>query len=276
MSVSAALTAKNDALATLVDRNTTTYPDTDTTTDQATTGEGTLAMNRRLARIAWEAAQTDVTNKGIAITSAENSVTLASLRTAVETTGTDWTNANEDLIGLINTWNGAKDELKQANDALTDATLACQVAAYDKYRQVLDEALGTREANLATIKTMLEAQAEEPAPGAAGSRCEKALSNGTYRPKRGVEAGTCGGKDSGLCCGAARVWMKTGTTADSGWRTIETCQSEDAENYSYQPPRKPMELTMPTPVSVPFACIEGAKALAAAASAAAAAVYMLA
>lgn len=123
---------------------------------------------------------------------------------------------------------------------------------------------------------MLEALDEEPAPGAEGSRCEKALSNGTYRPKRGVEAGTCGGKDSGLCCGAARVWMGSGTTADAAWRTIETCQKEDAETYNYQPPREPMALTMPKTESVPFACIEGAKALAAAASAAAAAVYMLA
>jgi len=37
-----------------------------------------------------------------------------------------------------------------------------------------------------------------------------------------------------------------------------------------------MEVDLPTPISVPFACIEGAKKLAAAASAVAAAVYMLA
>lgn len=270
------MTAKNDAAATLVDRNTTTYPDTDTTTAQSVTGEGDLAMARRLARIAWEAAKQAVTDKAGEVTAAEGTTTLASLRTAVIQTGTDWATENNALTNLITTWNGAKTDLADAEKELTRVTLACQTAAYDKYRTALDEALGTREANLLTIKTMLEAQAEEPAPGALGSRCEKALSNGTYRPKRGVEAGTCGGKDSGLCCGAARIWMKTGTTADSGWRTIETCQTETAETYMYQPPREPMELTMPDKVSVPFACIEGAKALAAAASAAAAAVYMLA
>jgi len=170
--------------------------------------------------------------------------------------------------------NTAKTELEDAEKALAQATLTCQVAAYDKYRSALEDALAEREGNLNTIKDMLEALPEAPAPGAEGSRCEKALSNGTYRPKRGEEQ--CGGKDSGLCCGGARIWMKTGTTAYSGWRTIETCQKEDAETYSYQPPRAPMALTMPTPVSAAFSCIEGAKALAAAASAAAAAVYMLA
>lgn len=168
----------------------------------------------------------------------------------------------------------AMGELAVAEQNLVDETLACQVAAYDKYRQVLDEALQTREDNLATIKNMLEGLDTEAAPGTAGSRCEKALSNGTYRPKRGEE--TCGGKDSGLCCGGARVWMKSGTTEGAGWRTIETCQLDTTETYAYQPPREPMSVTMPTPISTPFACIEGAKALAAAASAAAAAVYMLA
>lgn len=131
-----------------------------------------------------------------------------------------------------------------------------------------------RETALTDIKAMLEALPEEPAPGTEGSRCEKALSNGTYRPKRTEE--TCGGKDSGLCCGAARIWMASGTTDKAGWRTIETCQNAEATEYTYQPPRAPMATVMPATEPYPFACIEGAKALAAAASAAAAAVYMLA
>lgn len=110
-----------------------------------------------------------------------------------------------------------------------------------------------------------------PAPGTAGARCEKALSNGTWRPARGEQA--C---DEGLCCGAARVWMTSGATADAAWRTIETCQLETVTSYDYQGPRAPMATTMPTKVSVDFACIEGAHKLAAAASAVAAAVYMLA
>jgi len=121
----------------------------------------------------------------------------------------------------------------------------------------------------------LEAELELPAPGTAGARCEKALSNGTFRPKRGP-ANSCGGEESGLCCGAARVWMESGTTADAAWRTIETCQLETALTYAYQPPRAPMATTMPAKVTVDFTCIEGAKKLAAAASAVAAAVYMLA
>jgi len=130
-----------------------------------------------------------------------------------------------------------------------------------------------RAADLKTIKALVESQ-ETPAPGSAGARCEKALSNGTGRPKRGDM--TCGGEESGLCCGAARVWMDSGEEANAGWRTIETCQSIEAATYDYQPPRAPMATTMPATVSVPFTCIEGAKKLAAAASAVAAAVYMLA
>jgi hypothetical protein len=87
---------------------------------------------------------------------------------------------------------------------------------------------------------------------------------------------TCGGEESELCCGAARVWMNSGEEEDAGWRTIETCQMATASTYDYQPPRAPMATSMPAKESVAFTCIEGAKKLAAAASAAAAAVYMLA
>jgi len=129
-----------------------------------------------------------------------------------------------------------------------------------------------RAEDLKTIKALLETELVEPAPGTAGARCEKALSNGTYRPARGET--TCTGEE--LCCGAARVWMESGTTADAGWRTVETCQKNTDTTYSYQPPRAPMATAMPGRESVAFACIEGAKKLAAAASAVAAAVYMLA
>jgi len=110
-----------------------------------------------------------------------------------------------------------------------------------------------------------------PKPGTIGARCEKALSNGTFREARGDNGG-CG---EGNCCGAARVWMESGVTADAAWRTIETCQKSDTKTYNYQPPRAAMATTMPTTQSVKFACIEGAKTLVAAASTIAAAVYML-
>merc|ERR1711862_717223 len=125
------------------------------------------------------------------------------------------------------------------------------------------------ENELAEAETAME---NKPSKGMAGWRCEKALSNGTNRPKRGEQ--TCA---EGLCCGAARVWMAAGDgVADAAWRTIETCQTETDSSYMYQPPRAPMATALPDPVSVPFTCIEGAKKLAAAASAVAAAVYMLA
>lgn len=224
-----------------------TYPTvTPVDTTQATTGEGNLAKAKRDAQDAWTAAGELTTAKELEITTAEDSTTLASLRTAVETTGSAWVEATGDLDTLFTNMNTAKAELADAEKDLAATTLACQVAAYDVYRSALEDALATREGNLATIKAMLEALPETPAPGTEGSRCEKALSNGTYRPKRGEDQ--CGGKDSGLCCGGARIWMKTGTTADSGWRTIETCQKEDAETYAYQPPREPMALTMPNTV----------------------------
>lgn len=74
--------------------------------------------------------------------------------------------------------------------------------------------------DLKAIKALLEAEVT-PAPGTIGARCEKALSNGTWRPKRRDEV-DCGSEEN--CCGAARVWMKAGAgTADAAWRTIETC-----------------------------------------------------
>jgi len=166
---------------------------------------------------------------------------------------------------------GDEASLAEAEDALAKKIQECQLAAFDAYRTALEEAMLKRKGDLETIKERVTEALTRPARGKEGARCEKALSNGTYRPARGEQ--TC---EEGLCCGAARVWMSSGTTADAAWRTIESCQKEDATSYSYQPARAPMETTMPDKVSVPFTCIEGAKKLAAAASAVAAAVYMLA
>lgn len=128
-------------------------------------------------------------------------------------------------------------------------------------------AIATRAADISTIERLVdEAIAAEPARGAAGSRCEKALSNGTFRPKRNAET-IC---DTGLCCGAARI------PKGEAVMIIETCQTEGTTEYAYQPPRAAMETTAPATVNHPFLCIDGAQKLAAAASALAAAVYMLA
>lgn len=101
-----------------------------------------------------------------------------------------------------------------------------------------------RNADLIAIKDLIDKQTK-PARGAQGSRCEKALSNGTFRPARGAD--TCDGE---LCCGAARVPMDNGA-----WMTIETCGGAEQPTYDYQPPRDPLAIKMPDTKSVPFACI---------------------
>jgi hypothetical protein len=212
--------------------------------------------------------------------------TLETLRATVATKTDDWDlqqRALETLQGELAT---AKGELEDAEKALAGAVLACRVAAYDAYRTTLEGLMAQRLADLKEIKALMEKNLEDtPEPGTVGARCEKALSNGTFRPARGET--TCKGtEEAPLCCGASRVWMAAGVSsdqaggvvaqADAMWKTIETCQAADATEYAYQPPRAPMATEMPATVTVGFTCIEGAKKLAAAASAVAAAVYMLA
>lgn len=75
------------------------------------------------------------------------------------------------------------------------------------------------------------------------------------------------------CCGAAVLdETKTGGTI----MTIEVCQGKELKEYSYQPPRQPMAVTLPAKVSLPFACIGGAQQLAGAAAALIASAYMMA
>jgi hypothetical protein len=129
-----------------------------------------------------------------------------------------------------------------------------------------------------------KAEANREAAGTAGARCEKAASNGTGRPARGET--TCG---TDLCCGAASGPLRTSGRASAGALvadsailqstttvTIETCQPAGATEYAFRPPRAPMATAEPDTVTWPFACIEGAQKLAAAASALATAAYMLA
>merc|ERR1711988_1736467 len=84
---------------------------------------------------------------------------------------------------------GAEEALKAAEDAKDAAVLACQIKAYDEYRTALEAEMVQRADDLKTIKALLETELKVPAPGTAGARCEKALSNGTYRPARGEQ--TC-------------------------------------------------------------------------------------
>merc|ERR1711970_213598 len=99
--------------------------------------------------------------------------------------------------------------------------------------------------------------------GAAGWRCEKALSNGTFRPARNEK--TCA---EGLCCGAAK--FKDGNV----FMTVETCQAKATTTYDYVRPRTPLATDWTKVPKIPFTCISGAQKLVSAASALAAAVYM--
>lgn len=77
----------------------------------------------------------------------------------------------------------------------------CEATKFDEYAAALVTAQETRESKLASIERLIEtAETNKPTLGAAGWRCEKAISFGTFRPARG-EA-TCA---ENLCCGAARI-----------------------------------------------------------------------
>lgn len=116
--------------------------------------------------------------------------------------------------------------------------IACQVAAYDTYRETLELAMIQRNKDLVAIKDLIVTELTRKPAGTIGSRCEKALSNGTMRPNRSGEV-TCGSEDN--CCGAARVWMAAGPgTADAMWRTIETCQNAKDTTFSYVAARAPL------------------------------------
>jgi hypothetical protein len=241
-------------------------------TGAVTTAGGPLVEARATAQTNWDTAKAATTAAENALTTALDSSVLETLRSEVAADTTAWDTQQTALAGLITAVANAEDVLTTAQEALDAEQLSCRIDAYDAYRTTLEEEMVQRNADLKTIKALVEAQLARPDPGTAGARCEKALSNGTFRPAR-TEV-DCGGE--GTCCGAARVWMDSGSTADAGWRTIETCGTTEQATYDYQPPRAPMATTMPATLSVPFTCIEGAKKLAAAASAVAAAVYMLA
>lgn len=75
----------------------------------------------------------------------------------------------------------------------------CEASQYNVYMKTMSDAVSARKEAIKNIVALLDARAK-PAKGAAGWRCEKSLSNGTFRPARGEK--TCG---DGLCCGAAKI-----------------------------------------------------------------------
>jgi len=191
---------------------------------------------------------------------------LFGLRAAATEAYEELQEAMSDLSGLNEEIDEAKEEVEDALAVHLAAIVACKVENYDDYMETLQLAQQQREDDLDEILALVtEAEENAPAAGAAGSRCEKALSNGTFRPARGET--TC---NESLCCGAARIPM------GEVMMTIETCQAEGTTSYEYVPPRAPMATSAPAAETVDFVCIDGAKKLAAAASALATAVYMLA
>jgi len=77
--------------------------------------------------------------------------------------------------------------------------VACEALQYNEYVKTLNAAIAKRKADIKTIVGLLDARVK-PTKGTKGWRCEKALSNGTFRPARDEK--TCA---EGLCCGAAKI-----------------------------------------------------------------------
>jgi len=159
----------------------------------------------------WNTAKTDATQAETNLTDAITGDSLETLRGLVVSTTESWTGENDTLTEHVDNLVNADRDWRQAKQALADAVLECQVNAYNTYRETLEGEMTTRLDDLKVIKALLEAETIAE-PGTEGARCEKALSNGTFRPQRGEM--TCGGEESGLCCGASRVWMEAGTNAD--------------------------------------------------------------
>jgi len=172
--------------------------------------------------------------------------------------------ALEDYVDAENLVTLKAEEVQEATALKMATIVACKAEKYDEYWNTWMDAIGDRESDLETIEDLLTDQVI-PERGSAGARCEKALSNGTWRQAR--DDTTC---NEGLCCGAAKIPM------GNVMMTIETCQAEATVEVQWGPARGPMETTVPDTDPYPFTCIDGAQKLAAAASALAAAVYMLA
>jgi hypothetical protein len=165
-------------------------------------------------------------------------------------------------------------ELAKVNTARLDhraAVTKCMNTKYESYKTTMSQAVAQQKTDIQTIKALLDAKVT-PAAGATGARCEKGLSQGNGRAAR---AQPCTAETD--CCGAAKgPVVPVATWADAPLMTIEICQASSAKTYSYVAPRAPMATTEPAGTDWPFACIDGASKLAAAATALATTAYMMA
>lgn len=132
-------------------------------------------------------------------------------------------------LGLIK---DEKGKLAAAVKAKLGKIVECEAEKYNAYMVTLDAAVKARAKAIADIVKLLDERVK-PEPGAKDWRCEKGLSNGTFRPMRNEK--TCA---TGLCCGAAKVVRDA--TQPNVVMTIETCQTKTDKTYSYIAPRTPL------------------------------------
>jgi hypothetical protein len=109
------------------------------------------------AQSTWDAAIQALSDAQGALTAALGTNDLAALRQTVEDDTAAWSAQNDALDGKVQDVLDADNALKAAMGAQADATLACEIAAYDAYRTALEAEQVQRLEDLATIKALLEA-----------------------------------------------------------------------------------------------------------------------
>lgn len=109
------------------------------------------------------------------------------------------TTANKAYAAHLGLIKGDKANLAAKTKDKLAKIVECEAQQYNEYVKTLNAAIAKRKDDIKAIVALLDARVK-PAKGTKGWRCEKALSNGTFRPARGEK--TCA---EGLCCGAAKV-----------------------------------------------------------------------
>lgn len=130
--------------------------------DDGVTVSATDVPDTSMWKLRWDMQQTWTTKQGeatdaeTALTNAITGDSLETLRGLVVSTTSDWTTQNDTLTGLVSDLVQADEDLTEAKNALADAVLACQIAAYNTYRETLEGEMDTRLEDLKTIKQLLE------------------------------------------------------------------------------------------------------------------------
>jgi hypothetical protein len=160
---------------------------------------------------------------------------------------------------------------KSATAAETTAINNCKAVDYAAAQKQLGDinAKKTKDEALAKdVKTKYDALAKKPASTAAASPAGSSCAFGAEVAGVPAPRSVCA---DGLCCGAANKYMRDGTKL-----TVETCQKATDISYTFYPELKKGATVAPATEEWRFACISGAKNLAATATAALAAAYLMA